>query len=265
MPSHKLSASALSTFLRSPKAYYWRYHKNLEPLQPSVLTFDHDKLFGILWAEFVDNFYKGAPETANRQNALVRWHDQTEGWVPEKAKDRLTKALEALMPQYYQMFRPDDGTRNGSELWLEDDMFVGRLDGLSPDKVVHEVKSTSRSPQLSEQLWRVQNSIQVKLYCVMANAIGHCVEFAFKDPPYQIFRGPVVQVNEAQKQQWNNEHRRLGEAIRSLGDECENYPCHPDGCIIISKNFVGTCPFQALCEQGLNETTSIGFKTRERK
>lgn len=259
----KLSATALATYLKSPKQYYWRYIAGLEPVQPSVSTFDHDKLFGTLWAKFVDSFYHRMPEAENIQATFREWQEKTDGWVPEKAKDRLTKALEALMPQYYQTFRPDDGTRNGSELWLEDNNFVARLDGLSHEKVVHEVKSTSRSPNLTEQLWKVQHSLQVKLYCVMSEAKGHCVEFAFKDSPYQLFRGPVLEVSERQRKAWAEELVALGESILALGDDPNHYPCNPEGCCIVTKGYVGMCQYQALCDQGFNEVTQIAYKKRE--
>src|SRR3990167_2650914 len=121
---HKLSASALSTFLKSPKSYYWRYKARLEPIQQSVATYDHDKLCGIIWAQFVDRFYRGFSEESNTKTTMSDWLEQTEGWVPEKASDRLTKALESWSASYYQMFNPKDGCRNGSELFLENDRFV---------------------------------------------------------------------------------------------------------------------------------------------
>ena|SRR3990167_6446518 len=266
MNRHKLSASALAAFLKSPKAYYWRYIARLEPLQPSVVTFDHDKLFGILWAQYVDRFYKGVAEEKNTRQTLQAWLEQTEGWVPDRAREAKTKALESLMPQYYQMFSPDDGCRNPakSELWLEDETFCGRLDGLSDAGIIHEVKSTSRCPQLAEQLWKVQNSIQVKLYCVLADAAGHCIEFAFKDSPYQVFRGPITPVTGEQKREWRQELEIMAAKIYALGDDPHNYPCHTDGCCMTTKNMVSMCSFQALCDQGLNDTTKIAYKTKIR-
>lgn len=264
---HKLSASALNTFLKSPKAYYWAYIARLQPIQQSVITFDHDKLCGIIWAEFVNRFYNGISETENKKITLQDWFDKTDGWVPEKAKDRLTKALESWSSQYYQMFNPDDGVRgNGkSELFLENDRFLGYLDGLSDEGIVHEVKSTSRSPQLAGQLWKVQNSIQVKLYCVLAKANGHCIEFAFKDTPYQIFRGPTVLINDEQLAGWEKELNGLADYIYSLGDDPNNYPCHPDGCCLVTKGGTWMCQFEALCSDGLNDFTKYGFKAKEKR
>lgn len=260
--THKLSASALSLFLKSPKAYFWRYKAKLEPVQMSVATYDHDKLCGTIWAQFVDRFYKGVSERENGSQAMQDWLEQTDGWVPEKARERLTKALEAWGAQYYQMFRADDGCRNGSELHLENDRFIAYLDGLSHDRVVHEVKSTSRSPNMSEQMLKVQTSIQVKLYSVMSEATGICIEFAFKDSPYQVVRGPVVPVTLEQRLGWEHELNTLADAIYAMGDDEHNYPCHTDGCTIITKNFVGSCPYQMLCLDGITEVTQMGYKAK---
>src|SRR5688572_27259585 len=100
----KLSASALNTFLKSPKAFYWGYIAKLVPLQQSVATYDHDKICGILWAEFVNRFYNAVGEKENVAKLLADWDEQTQGWVPEKAKDRLTKALQSWSASYYQTF-----------------------------------------------------------------------------------------------------------------------------------------------------------------
>lgn len=263
----KLSASALNTFLRSPKAFYWQYIARLMPVQPSVVTFDEAKTCGVLWAEFVNRFYNKIGETENRKQLLNNWYEQTEGWVPEKARDRLTEALESWSSSYYQMFSPDDGVRGEgkSELFVENDRFLGYLDGLSDEGVVHEVKSTSRSRQLSGQLWKVQNSLQVKLYCVLAQAKGIRIEFAFKDTPYQIFRGPEAPVTKDQLVAWEQELNALADRIYSLGDDPNNYPCHPDGCCLVTKGVTSMCSFQVLCEDGLNDMTKYGYKPKTRR
>ena len=139
------------------------------------------------------------------------------------------------------------------------------LDGLSHERVVHEVKSTSRAPQLAEQILKVQTSTQVKLYCVMAKATGICIEFAFKDTPYQIFRGPVVPVTTEQLAIWGQGLNALADRILSLGDDPNNYPCHPDGCCLITKNIVSLCQYQALCLDGVTEATRIAYKPREHR
>lgn len=263
----KLSASALNTFLKSPKAFYWGYKAGLVPAQQSVVTYDHDKICGIIWAEFVNRFYNGVDEAENRKKTLDDWFQQTDGWVPEKAKDRLTKALESWSASYYQMFNPDDGARGKgkSELFLENDRFLGYLDGLSDDGIVHEVKSTSRSPQLAGQLWKVTNSIQVKLYCVLAQAKGVVIEFAFKDTPYQLFRGPVTQISPEQLAGWEKELNGLADYIYSLGDDPHNYPCHPDGCCLVTKGITSMCQYETLCSDGLNDMTKYGFKAKTRR
>jgi hypothetical protein len=264
---HKLSASALSTFLRSPKMYWYRYIAKLEPLLPSVANFDHDKLLGIIWAQYTDRFYRYVPEAQNASETLKTWLAGVDGWVPEKAKERLTKALETLMPLYYQMYSPDDTCRTPytSELKVENERFLGILDGLSMDGIIHEVKTTSRAPQLAEQQWKVEHSIQVKLYCVLANASGYRIEFAYKDPPHSIFRCPVVPVTDAQKKGWEQEFNALADRIYSLGDDPNNYPCHTDGCCLVTKNMVSMCGYQILCDQGLNDVTKVFYKPKEHR
>ena len=260
---HKLSASALTAYLKSPRSFYYSYVQRLEPLQQSTATFDQDKLAGILWAAFVDRFYHGASEESNMKAMMASWLEQTDGWVGEKQREKLTKALEAWGRQYYQQFSPDDGTRNGSELRVENDRFVGYLDGLSHERCIHECKSTSRSPQLDGQLWKVQHSIQVKLYAVMANATGACVEFAFKDPPYQIFRAPVMDITAEQRILWEQELNALADTIYSLGDDINNYPCNSDGCCITSKGGTWMCQFMPLCSE--IPGAEIAFMPREHR
>jgi len=264
---HKLSASALNTFLRSPKSYYWQYIARLVPAQNSVVSFDEAKICGILWAEFVNRFYEGTDETPNCKQLLDDWFQQTEGWVPEKARDRLHKALETWSRSYYQMFSPDDGVRGKgkSELFVENERFLGYLDGLSDDGVVHEVKSTSKSPQLSGQLWKVTNSIQVKLYCVLAKATGVIIEFAFKDTPYTLFRGPHTPISLAQLEGWEKELNQLADYIYSLGDDPNNYPCHPDGCCLVTKGITSMCQYELLCSDGLTDITKYGYKEKKRR
>ena len=235
----------------------------MQPISQSVSTYDHDKLCGILWAEWVDRFYKKVSEAENTKRLLADWHDQTDGWVPENFKRRLTSALESWSSLYPQKFSPEDGCRNGSEKYVENDRFVGYLDGLSHDGVVHEVKSTSRAKSVSEQLWVVQNSIQVKLYCVLARATGICIEFAYKDAPIDIFRAPVIGVTPEQLKCWEQELNALADSIYALGDDPCNYPCHPNGCIIVTKNFTGQCSYQALCAK--LEGAEVGYKEKEHR
>lgn len=263
----KLSASALSSYLRSPKSFYWSYIKSLAPIQPSVSNFDEAKIWGSLWAEFVDRFYKEVPEKENCKQVVADWLDQTQDWVPDKKRDALTKALESLSAQYYQTFNPQDGARTPeqSEMWVENDRFVGRLDGLSADGIVHEVKTTSKCPQLSSQLWKVEHSLQVRLYCVITDAQGYCVEFAFKDSPAQLFRGPVQYVTKEEKACWEQELNALADHIYALGEDPCNYPCHTDGCCLTTRYMVSMCPWETLCTMGHNEITGIAFKTKEHR
>ena len=261
----KLSASGLATFLKSPKSYFYRYIANLEPIAPSVSSYDHDKICGIIWAQFVDRFYHGETEDRNVCITLADWDEQTFGWVPEKAKLKLTNALTTWGGSYYQMFNPDDGCRTAesSELLVENDRFLGYLDGLSKDGVIHECKSTSRSPQLAGQLWAVQNSIQVKLYAVLTKATGVCIEFAFKDPPNALFRGPVLEINAHQLACWESELNTLADFIQSLGTDPCMYPCHPGGCCMVSKGITNLCSYQALCDNVPG--AEIAYKPKERR
>lgn len=264
---YKLSPSALSTFLKSPKSFYWRYKANLEPLTATVATYDHDKIAGVLWSEFVDRFYKGVSEASNSLTTLTKWDEQTNGWVPEKAKQKLTYAFETLMPMYYQMFSPNDGCRTGvqSELFVENDRFQGYLDGLAEDGTIHEVKMTSRSPQLMGQLWKVQYSIQLKVYAVITKATGRVIEFAWKDSPHQIFRGPVEPISLAQLDHWEKELNGLADYIYSLGDDPDHYVCNPDSCCLVTKGVTSMCSYYSLCDMGLDEMTKIAYKPKGRR
>ena len=262
----KLSASGISTFLKSPRAYYWKYVAGIEPVTLSVATFDHDRICGTCWSAFVARFYDGVPEEDNLRQTLAEWNEATDGWVPYKAKERLTGALTTWAAEYYHRFNPKDGCRVQSELKVENDRFIGYLDGWNPEtKIVHEVKSTSRCPQISEQLWKVTNSLQVRLYAVLTGAEGVCIEFAYKDAPQAIFRGPVTPVTAEQRERWELQLNALADTISGMGDDPNHYPCHPDGCNITGKNFTAMCGYQVVCEQGLDEVTRIGYKFREQR
>lgn len=264
---NKLSASAISTYLKSPKQFYYRYVLKIEPIQPSVGNFDEAKIFGVLWAEFVDRFYKGVGEGKNTTQLFNDWTEQTDGWVPEKKRDALTKALHNLAPSYYNLFLPEDGARTPekSELRLENDRFVGILDGLGDDGIIHEVKTTSRSPQLAEQLWKFQHSLQVRLYAVLAQAEGVIIEFAFKDSPYAIYRAEPMMIKASQREEWEKELNALADQIYSLGDDPDNYPCHTDGCCMVTKGFVSMCPYSVICDIGLTEATKLFYKPKKHR
>ena len=238
----------------------------LSPISMSVTSYDHDRIFGTIWAAFVDRFYKGQAEESNVQITFADWHEQTD-WCPEKPKEKLTKALEHLTSNYYQMFSPEDGCRDPqkSELWLENDRFCGRLDGLSAEGVIHEVKSTKRAQSVNEQLWKVQNSLQVRLYAVLAKATGSVIEFAYKDAPYSLFRGPLVTIDPDQIRLWEQEFNAIADDIDRRGDDPYNYLCNPDGCCIVSGYTTSICPYQLLCEQGITDETSIFYRTREER
>jgi hypothetical protein len=260
---YKLSPSAINCFMDSPKQYYWRYIQKLEPLLPSMGNFDHDKLAGTLWSDFVDRFYKEKmDEDQNMHIMFSEWKEMTAGWVTDKVSSRFMEAMQCWSSLYYNLYHPDDGCRNGSEKYVENDRFQGYLDGLSHDGIIHEVKSTSRSRQISEQLWKVQNSLQVKLYSVLTDAKGIRIEFAWKDSPYGIYRSDVLPVTDKQKASWESELNSIADHIFSLGDNPDNYVCHPDGCCMVSKGFVRMCSYQVLCQDGLTEENRIAFKEK---
>ena len=265
----KLSATALSTFLRSPKKFYWQYvYKGvgLEPLAQSVTTYDHDKLFGVIWASFTDRFYKGMGEVENTSIAVKSWAEDTQGWVPYKTQQSYEKILIALATDYYTQFSPTDGARTSeqSEMKVEDDLLLGFLDGLSADGVIHEVKSTSRSQRLDDQLWKFQQSIQAKVYLALAETNKIRFEFAYKDAPVQTQRMQTVEFPSEKVAGWAKGIRKLAEVIYSLGDDPDNYVCAGDSCSIVSKRWSGMCPFQALCE-GLEGAESLYQLRKERK
>lgn len=239
----------------------------LAPLTLSMGSYDHDRIFGTCWAEFVDRFYKGSGETENVNQTLQCWNEQVDGWCNGKARDNLDKALPTLMASYYQLFSPKDGCRapDKSELWLENDDLHGKLDGLSDDGIIHEVKSTSRAQSTSEQLWKVQNSIQVKVYAVLAKAKGVQIEFAYKDAPHALFRGPIREITDGERTLWEQELLAIVEDINDRGDDPYNYICHPDGCCYAGKWSTNMCQFQLLCEQGYTTDTSIFYKNREQR
>ena len=247
----------MSAFLESPKRMYWEYlHKGtgLSARQPSVASFDHDLMFGSRWAEFVHDFYTGAEDRGD-----LDLRQDLAGWVPDKLYDTYCNTFNALRSNYYACFRPDDGVRTPqtSELRLESERFVARLDGLSADGIIHECKATSRAPSLDMQLWKVENSIQVKLYAVLAKAEGVRIEFAYKDAPQVVFRAPVKRITSQQRDAWSAELYSLADAIDAMIQRSEQwadtseqqyaFPCHTD-CTLVTKRYVGACKWQPLCD-----------------
>ena len=253
--THKLTASALSAFLRSPKSFYWAYlHQNargVEPL-PNMKDYAHDLVFGQLWGEFVTYFYAN---TGMPQDFQLMWKTRTNGWVDAKTQEQYANVLQALMLSYLQQFSPTDGVRTpeSSERRYENDRFYGFIDGISDDGILHECKTAKRAMRLDEQLWQVQNSIQIKLYVVLTQAAGVCIEFAYKDAPCSVFRTPIVHFNGEQRDKWQWELNSLADGIalmteRSLKLGHMAFPCHPSGCTINTKNFTGTCKYRMLCD-----------------
>jgi hypothetical protein len=97
---------------------------------------------------------------------------------------------------------------------------------------------------------------------VLACARAVCIEFAFKDPPYALYRAARVAIGAEQRMTWQAELETLARYIQSLGDEPSRYPCHPDGCCLTTARTVSMCPYQILCQEGLNDSNRIFFRNR---
>jgi hypothetical protein len=265
----RLTASAISLFLKSPRAYYWAYvHKNgrgVEP-PPSMQDYSHDLVFGQLWGEFVSAFYLSRYAVMD-QDWLREWRTRTDSWVDDKTQERYAATLTSLILDYQRQFSIEDGARtaDSSERKIENERFYGYLDGISTDGIIHECKTSKRSPDLNEQLWRVQNSIQVKLYAVLTRANGVRIEFAFKDAPVQVFRAPLLAITSEQRETWERQLNTLHAAIASMGTDAANYPCHPDGCTLITKGFVGRCKYRMLCDGDPAADTFYTLRNEERR
>lgn len=261
---HKLSASALSTYLKSPKAYYMRYIRRLDPIAQSVANFDEAKLVGVLWSEWVDRFYKGVEEDKNTDLMLDKWTEQSNGWVPDKTSSKLVLAMESWATEYCTKFSPDDGVRNGSEKLVENERFLGYVDGLSHDGLtLHENKTTSRAMSMSDQLLKYQMSLQIKLYAVLTGATGVILDIAFKDPPYGVYRAPRYAFKEGEVAAWEKGLNKLADFIYGLGDDPDNFPCFGDNCSLISRGMNSVCAYQPLC-LGI-EGAEICFKPKEHR
>ena len=219
-----------------------------------------------MFAAFVDRFYKGMSEAENTALMLKEWQEQTDGWVPEKINAKYVETMSTWATTYYQEFSKDDGVRNGSEKLVENDRFLGYLDGLSHDGLtIHEVKTCSRSKQLSEQLLKFQTSTQVKLYAVLTRATGVVIELAFKDSPVAIYRAERYSFTKEQVAIWEQELNALADAIYALGDDPHNYTCTPESCSILTKNFTSICAYQPLCLMGLTDETKIAYKPKAKR
>lgn len=261
MNRRKLSASGIQTFLSSPRAYYFRYIMGIEPISPAGAS-SPDALVGSLFAEYTDRFYKGMGEAENTKRLLTDWDEQTAGWVPTKLKMYLTAPLTAWAGLYYQLYSADDGCRNGSEKRVENDRFVGYVDGLSHDRILLELKTTSRARSLQDQIWAFQRSLQVRLYCVLTEATGIRIEMAYKDQPYALHRADVIPVTAEERKRWEVELNTLADTIVGLGDNPDSYPCHTKGCNIFSRNYTSACAYQALCEYGCTPEILTGYQER---
>ena len=252
----KLSYSAIADFLKSP-AYYWWRHKYVHPEHPgtrgiipldlSMTRFDHDRIFGQVWATFVHRFYAGVEFHVNAEQSHALWATEASGWLDGREFKRLDNALTNLMLDYNLRFSADDGVRtpDTSEMWLENDTFCARLDGLSADGIIHECKATKHAVSLTAQLDKYRYSLQAQLYAVLTDAKGIRIELAFKDEPHEVYRDQVVPYKREQVEQWRIGLNSLAQAIERVGD---TFPCHSEGCNIVSKRYASLCPYQTLCQ-----------------
>ena len=263
LTKRKLSPSAIDTFLESPRAYYYRYlHPNtdgtfgLESLQKSTSNYDHDLLAGKLWAAFVDRFYRRVEMTPNSDQMLAEWMQESEGWVAPKLRGSYTDALHTLALHYYSTYNLDDNARLFSEMTVEDEHFTGRLDGLSSERVIHEVKLTRHTSYTSEKVWLVQNSTQIKMYAFLTDATGVLVELGYKDSPYETYRAPVKYFTDEQKSQWRKEYLALAKLIW----DTQEFPCTAERCSMVTKAGARMCQWRELC-QG-NQECMVFFQPR---
>jgi hypothetical protein len=72
-------------------------------------------------------------------------------------------------------------------------------------------------------------------------------------------------VSPQQRQDWEQELNALADTIQALGAEIHHYPCHADGCSLVTKGVTSMCSYQALCDMGWNETTAIAYKKKTRR
>ena len=253
-----LSPTAISCYLKSPKLFYWQYVRNIVPKELSADRYDHDKIFGNIWSEYVDGFYKKRADIL--ELAVARWRVETEGWLATKERGSYEKSLLALANCYQNSYNPDDGMRSqGSELELKTNDWHVVLDGLGDGHVIHECKATSRAQSLKEQVWKYQNSIQARMYAVVTDAAGIVIELAFKDSPHQVFRAPIREFTTEEKLRWLNEFTDLrNEIFRPERD----YVCNVEACGFTSKYRTSICPYRELCE-GSDDITN--YKQRKRR
>lgn len=261
----KLSPSAITTFFDSPAKFYWRYlyqGRGLESLEKSEQNYDHDLVVGGAWSAFVHRFYQGMLLEENRDATLAEWMKGSEGWVSPKVRGQYTDVLSTLAEKYYTKFSPDDGVRSlMSEQEVSNELFYGTPDGVSSEKVIHECKLTTRAKSLTAQYEiKYLHSIQIKVYAVILQATGACIELAFKDNPPEIIRMPVEPIAKETLDKWSAELAELHSAITNM----KLYPCNPAGCSIVGKYSLSLCPFKGLCDGKILESEIAQYyKLRE--
>jgi len=246
----KLSPTAVSTYLKNRRQFFWNYifvhpeHPNtvgIIPTDKSQDRYDGDLVFGDVWAKFTHRFYNRTEQTENVSLSLYEFEQGVAGWMLPKDKKRFTEALGALADYYYRTFDPQD--RFASEVRIETEQWVGRLDGWMDGKVIHECKATSSAGSLIEQVRCLQNSVQSRLYAVMTRARGICYELAFKDT-HVVYRAPVYEFDPESVVQWDKEFSDLRLEILSR----ETWMCNFDRCNYATKRAKVVCPYRELCE-----------------
>ena len=122
---YKLTASAISAFLKSPASYKWAYlaenGRGLEP-PPSTQYYSHDLVFGQVWGEYVGAFYARAAYYPD-----AHFIQRTLPWCDRTLQAKYCDALLGLVESYAQQFSPDDGARtpDSSERRIENERFYG--------------------------------------------------------------------------------------------------------------------------------------------
>ena len=76
------------------------------------------------------------------------------------------------------------------------------------------------------------------------------MEFAYKDPPYDIFRAPAWPITVEMRTEWEAELTAI--RLGMLNCIKENYfLCNPAGCNIVVKKGTWPCAYKSLCEENM--------------
>lgn len=240
----------MSDFMRCPRYWYWRYVHRLREgqMHPGIVAKKREGQehldFGHEMAEFIDGFYKsGFPP-----------------YPPSKAPSGDHAA--ALAKLYAKKYKPDDGFRVESELFLKKDFegfsIVGRLDGIGKDgagEFVSETK-TMKHPEtynrgrvvkwtLQNELWRKSNSIQAKTYLFLTNLSRIKFDLIFKDLPVdetRFYRSGAFEFPSPQLGGFEIEIRDIAERIRKAVEYGGKQATNSDSCMDYNKR----CEYMGL-------------------